>query len=136
MQFFFREGRFETGLFYAREGHVSPHHALPFLLKAAEDAGAEIMLGVDKVPGSPDAIVDCRGLAARDALKDLRGVRGERPSQSDRGRSDQPVQPCSSAPSDVGEQHRGIASLLVSGFQFLVSCFSLTAMTSDGSSFA
>lgn len=72
------EGRFETGLFYAREGHVSPHHALPFLLKAAEDAGAEIMLGVDKVPGSPEVVVDCRGLAARDALKDLRGVRGER----------------------------------------------------------
>lgn len=72
------EGRHETGLLYAREGHVCPHEALPFLLKAVESMGAKIKLGVDKPPADTDILVDCRGFAARDALKDLRGVRGER----------------------------------------------------------
>ena len=70
--------RYETGLFFAREGHVCPHEALPFLLKAVESVGGTIMLGVDKPPADADIIIDCRGLAARDELKELRGVRGER----------------------------------------------------------
>lgn len=70
--------RYETGLYIAREGHVSPREALPFLLKSVESVGAKIMLGEDTPPGDADILVDCRGLGARDTLKDLRGVRGER----------------------------------------------------------
>ncbi len=71
-------GRYDTGLYFAREGHVTPHDALPFLLEAARNAGAEIRFGTPEVSGTPDWVIDCRGLAARDTLKDLRGVRGER----------------------------------------------------------
>ncbi|MGH7635294.1 MAG: FAD-dependent oxidoreductase, partial [Gemmatimonadaceae bacterium] len=38
---------------------------------------AEVLFGGDVVHDG-DVVVDCRGLAARDALPDLRGVRGER----------------------------------------------------------
>lgn len=72
------EGRYETGLLYVREGHVCPRDALPFLLKAAQSVGATVMFGVDKPPSGTDILVDCRGLSAREELKDLRGVRGER----------------------------------------------------------
>ncbi|MCK9913000.1 hypothetical protein MXD81_27860, partial [Microbacteriaceae bacterium K1510] len=34
--------------------------------------------GAQPAPAGDDIIVDCRGIAARDALPDLRGVRGER----------------------------------------------------------
>ena len=71
-------GRFETGLYFAQEGHVTPHDALPFLLDTARKAGAEIRFGIESVPDGVDWVIDCRGLAARDTLKDLRGVRGER----------------------------------------------------------
>jgi len=71
-------GRYDTGLFYEREGHVSPPDALSFLLEAAEDAGVTALFGREDEPRKADVLVDCRGLAARDTLKDLRGVRGER----------------------------------------------------------
>lgn len=71
-------GRFSRGLFFADEGHVQPREALSFLLDEARAAGAELLLGTDTVPGNPDFVVDCRGLAARDELPGLRGVRGER----------------------------------------------------------
>jgi glycine oxidase len=72
-------GRFMGGLLYEAEGHMSPAHALPFLLNAAREAGCAVRLGAKAAPASVDGIVvDCRGLAARDALPGLRGVRGER----------------------------------------------------------
>ncbi len=72
------EGRYETGLYIAQEGHVSPHDALPFLLEAVRGAGADVHLGTDTIPDKSDLVIDCRGLAARDDLTKLRGVRGER----------------------------------------------------------
>jgi glycine oxidase len=74
------EGRFATGLFYGREAHVAPLTAMEFLLQAAKQAGVELAFGApwqgETRPG--ETIIDCRGLGARDALADLRGVRGER----------------------------------------------------------
>jgi len=70
--------RFGSALYYAGEAHLNPSAALLFLLDAAQKAGVAIHLGVADVPQGPDLIVDCRGLAAKDALPTLRGVRGER----------------------------------------------------------
>jgi glycine oxidase len=76
------EGRFAAGLYYATEAHMEPLEAMRFLLNAARAAGAEIATGVTwpGIPGGSDAevVIDCRGLAARRELPDLRGVRGER----------------------------------------------------------
>ena len=70
--------RFTTGLYYPEEGHLHPHQAMQFILEAAREAGAKTLFGQEDVPKDADIVVDCRGLAARDALTDLRGVRGER----------------------------------------------------------
>lgn len=72
-------GRFERGLFFAREGHVDPRAALPALKQRLEALGGRVRFGAAIAPedADGDAVVDCRGFAARDALPDLRGVRGE-----------------------------------------------------------
>ncbi|SMO95635.1 FAD-dependent oxidoreductase [Paracoccus laeviglucosivorans] len=60
--------RISRGLFYETEGHLNPRQAL-----AALRDGLHI-----ETQGQPSGlIVDARGLSARDALPDLRGVRGE-----------------------------------------------------------
>ena len=72
-------GRFRSGLFYAREGHMRTPHALAVLLDAVRGAGAEVRVGERwQTAGGADFTIDCRGLAAREALPTLRGVRGER----------------------------------------------------------
>ncbi len=68
-------GRFRRGLFFPREAHLDPRRALPALAEALEHRGGTIHFGVDTPQG--DRVIDCRGLAARDVLPDLRGVRGE-----------------------------------------------------------
>lgn len=71
-------GRYTSGLYFAGEAHVHPHQAMDFLLSAAEEAGAVAHFGREDAPGSADLVIDCRGLGAREDLKELRGVRGER----------------------------------------------------------
>lgn len=76
-------GRFVRALHYPAEAHLVPHEAMAFLLEAAIAAGLERNFGTtgtsfDGEPESQDLLIDCRGLAARDILPDLRGVRGER----------------------------------------------------------
>lgn len=71
-------GRFSSGLYFEEEAHVHPHQAMDFMLNAARDAGVVARFGEDKAPRGADLVIDCRGLAARDILKELRGVRGER----------------------------------------------------------
>lgn len=71
-------GRFVKGLHYPEEAHVVPEEALSFLLDAVRKAGAAVRFGVEDVDPRADFTLDCRGLAARDDLIDLRGVRGER----------------------------------------------------------
>jgi glycine oxidase len=72
------EGRFSSALFFAQEAHMTAPAALVFMLEEVRRAGVEIQFGVGAPTGDADVIVDCRGLAARDELPDLRGVRGER----------------------------------------------------------
>ena len=72
------DGRFREGLFFAGEGHVEPRRVLPALHARLEAAGATIRFNSELDPRDADGLViDCRGLAARDAFPDLRGVKGE-----------------------------------------------------------
>jgi glycine oxidase len=71
-------GRFAGALYYPDEAHLAPGPALGFLLAQAESAGVALRLGESEVPKGADIVIDCRGLAAKDALSTLRGVRGER----------------------------------------------------------
>ena len=72
------EGRFETALYYPDEAHLEPLPAMNALLGAVKQSGVEVQFGTSDIPSSPATIIDCRGLAARDSLPELRGVRGER----------------------------------------------------------
>src|SRR5450755_2158800 len=72
------EGRFRDGLFYADEGHVEPRRVLPELHARFIAAGGTIKFNSEASADLLDGIViDCRGLAARDAQAELRGVKGE-----------------------------------------------------------
>jgi glycine oxidase len=70
--------RFTTALYYPGEAHLPPDAALDFLLSEVKAAGARLVLGESNAPSGVDLVIDCRGLAARDKLPTLRGVRGER----------------------------------------------------------
>jgi glycine oxidase len=74
------EARFAAGLYYPAEAHMAPRAAMQFLIDAARTAGVEIATGVTWPETGPDAdaVIDCRGFAARAELPALRGVRGER----------------------------------------------------------
>ncbi|WP_306890916.1 FAD-dependent oxidoreductase [Ancylobacter amanitiformis] len=79
-------GRFDQGLFFSTEAHLEPRKALAALTRTLVDEyqvtiryeadGLEAD-GLDEGDAPADVVVDCRGLAARDVLADLRGVKGE-----------------------------------------------------------
>ncbi|WP_029352819.1 FAD-dependent oxidoreductase [Bosea sp. 117] len=75
------EGRFDQGLFFPTEAHLEPRKALAALTaKLVNEHDVTIRYETDadgEVAGQADIVVDCRGLAARDQLADLRGVKGE-----------------------------------------------------------
>ena len=71
-------GRFSEALFFPQEGHVDPRRVLPALHDVLRAAGVPIAFNVQTGQGDPDGVViDCRGIAARDACPELRGVKGE-----------------------------------------------------------
>lgn len=72
-------GRFRQGLFFPEEAHLDPRRALHALAARLHARGVTIRFGVDVNAERLDAdrLIDCRGIAARDRLRDLRGVRGE-----------------------------------------------------------
>lgn len=75
-------GRFPSALYFAQEAHIAPRPALDRLIAAARAHGATIHFGQAMTPDAARAagaerIIDARGLAARDHLPGLRGVRGE-----------------------------------------------------------
>lgn len=70
-------GRFNRALFYESEAHVQPLEAIESLAKLALSEGLRFEAEAGR-NSDADWIIDCRGLAARDQLKSLRGVRGER----------------------------------------------------------
>ncbi len=72
------EGRFREGLFYPDEGHVEPRRVLPELHARIVKAGGTVKFDSDvDIETLEGIVIDCRGLAARDAEPELRGVKGE-----------------------------------------------------------
>ncbi len=65
---------FNTGLFCASEAHLDPRNALATLLIKLQAKGVTVKT---TPPTMGPKMIDCRGLSARDALTDLRGVKGE-----------------------------------------------------------
>jgi glycine oxidase len=78
-------GRFNKALFFKDEGHLDPRAALAFLVQRLEKLRVPIRFGVTVAvapacwgaSSSARQVVDCTGLAARNVLTDLRGVKGE-----------------------------------------------------------
>ncbi len=74
-------GRFRKALFFRDEAHLDPRRALAALAEALRRRGVPIRFGVEfessQIARGSDIVADCRGLAARDVLQDLRAVRGE-----------------------------------------------------------
>ena len=79
-------GRFSQALYFPEEGHLDPRAALTALAAKLAVLGATIRFGANAeacreasrmAQAGGTTIVDCRGLQARDALPDLRGVKGE-----------------------------------------------------------
>lgn len=67
-------GRFARALHFPGEAHLDPRAALWALADGLRARGVPFVAG-EAPPRGPT--IDCRGLAARDALADLRGVKGE-----------------------------------------------------------
>jgi len=75
------DGRFREALLFPGEGHVEPRAVLPKLHAGIAEAGGAIRFDTEQDPAAQpqdcDILIDCRGLAARDRLSGLRGVKGE-----------------------------------------------------------
>lgn len=65
--------RFQRALYMEVEAHLNPREALAHLVEQLETRGISIQ-NDGPVEGQ---LIDCRGLAAKDSLPDLRGVKGE-----------------------------------------------------------
>ena len=72
-------GRFAHGLFFADEGHLDPRAALRALRERLVALGVRVRFGVDVAAAqlAGRTVIDCSGLAAREQLPQLRGVKGE-----------------------------------------------------------
>jgi glycine oxidase len=69
---------FREALFFAGEGHVEPRAVLPQLHARIAEAGGRVQFNSEARPDEFDGVViDCRGIFARDAMPELRGVKGE-----------------------------------------------------------
>jgi glycine oxidase len=68
------ESRVRQALFFPDEAHLDPRRALGALAAKLRERGIEIERATVRPEGTT---IDCRGLAARDVLSDLRGVKGE-----------------------------------------------------------
>lgn len=65
---------YDQGLFFETEAHLDPRRALTDLVAHLKSKDVAVRMA----PGSDAHLtIDCRGFAARDALQDLRGVKGE-----------------------------------------------------------
>jgi glycine oxidase len=73
------EGRFSHGLYFPEEAHLDPRAALAALRARLAALGVPLSFGVEATPAmlAGRAVLDCTGLAARGALPELRGVKGE-----------------------------------------------------------
>ena len=79
------QGRFQSGLLLPDEGQLDNRQLLPALLQELEALGVQLHWHSPKElsdfapgqSGQPDLVLDCRGLGARTAWTQVRGVRGE-----------------------------------------------------------
>lgn len=69
--------RFRRAMFFADEAHLAPRRSLAMLAERLAQRGVPVLRRDMNHAEARDSIVDCRGLAAQDALRDLRGVKGE-----------------------------------------------------------
>lgn len=67
-------GHIRQGLYFDSEAHLDPRVALARLVDTLASQG---VVCTQEEPLSDILTIDCRGLAAKDALADLRGVKGE-----------------------------------------------------------
>jgi glycine oxidase len=67
--------RFTKGLHFQNEAHLNPRQALRDLHTQLLDQGVEFERKI--APSRLEDVIDCRGLHAREVLRDLRGVKGE-----------------------------------------------------------
>ena len=72
-------GRFSRALWFAGEGHLDPRAALASLVTRLHERGVTVRFGVEATAAAVAGtrVLDCRGLAARTVLTELRGVKGE-----------------------------------------------------------
>jgi glycine oxidase len=73
-------GRFDRALFFPQEAHLDPRAAVAELTRRLDAMpNVTLFFNTEAPPEATaaDWTLDCRGLAARDALPDLRGVKGE-----------------------------------------------------------
>lgn len=79
------QGRFQQGVYLPGEGQLDNRQLLTALEKTLTRLGVQLHWHTprettDFAPGTagqPDLVIDCRGLGARTAWKELRGIRGE-----------------------------------------------------------
>ncbi len=71
--------RFPKGVFFRDEAHIDPREALRSLAERLISLGGRIHFDVASTAKSEGdhLVVDCTGLAARETLRELRGVKGE-----------------------------------------------------------
>lgn len=69
--------RHRRGLFFAGEAHLDPRVALADLVAALAREGVTVERAEAEPADFDGPVLDCRGLAARDRITTLRGVRGE-----------------------------------------------------------
>jgi glycine oxidase len=73
-------GRFTNALYFSREAHLDPSAAMEALLaRLSVLPNVTLHFGVEQaaLATHPGWTIDCRGFVARDALVELRGVKGE-----------------------------------------------------------
>ncbi|MGA3302846.1 MAG: FAD-dependent oxidoreductase [Methylovirgula sp.] len=73
-------GRFDEALFFSEEAHLDPRQAMAMLaarLREFQNVVFRFNTDAETIGEPADWTIDCRGFAARDALSDLRGVKGE-----------------------------------------------------------
>ncbi|MEO1774739.1 MAG: FAD-dependent oxidoreductase [Pseudomonadota bacterium] len=70
-------GRFQRALYFPTEAHLAPRQTLARLLARLAEAGVTLEQDEIAPQDVPGTVFDCRGLAARDDLPGLRGVKGE-----------------------------------------------------------
>jgi glycine oxidase len=69
--------RHRRGLFFGGEAHLDPRQALADLVAALAREGVTVERAKAEPADFEGPVLDCRGLAARDRITTLRGVRGE-----------------------------------------------------------